>query len=56
VGLTGGYLALILGLILSEEVSNSVLNATMFVNGMPSTGAFALTSFLNADGKSFKHD
>jgi hypothetical protein len=51
VGVAGRYLALMIGLILPEEIGHSVMNVSMFVNGMPSTGAHALTNNLIADGK-----
>jgi hypothetical protein len=43
------YLALLLGLVFSEEVSLSWTNVAMFVRGFPSISAFAVTSRVESD-------
>ena len=40
----GYFLGLMLGLVLSEEMSHSVLNVAMLVQGLPSVAAFSLVS------------
>lgn len=37
------YIALILGLVLSEEIANAWINMSMLVKGMPSISAYTLT-------------
>jgi len=44
-----GYLVLILGLILYEEISHVWLNVSMFVRGTPSVAAFTLLSSFDSD-------
>ncbi|KAL9182919.1 hypothetical protein ACHAXT_004198 [Thalassiosira profunda] len=44
-----GYLSLILGLILYEEISHVWLNTSMFVRGTPSVAAFTLLSHFDSD-------
>ena len=43
-GLRPAYLSLILGLVLTEEISHSLLNTSMMVRGMPSTSAHYFVS------------
>lgn len=43
------YLALLLGLVFSEEISLSWTNAAMFVRGLPSISAYAVTSKVESD-------
>jgi hypothetical protein len=43
------YLSLILGLVFTEEISLSWTNVGMFVSGMPSISAFAITSRVESD-------
>jgi hypothetical protein len=43
------YLSLILGLVLTEEISMSWLNASMLVRAMPSVSAHSLVSHLGSD-------
>jgi hypothetical protein len=43
------YLSLILGLVFNEEISLSWTNVGMFVSGMPSISAFAITSRVESD-------
>ena len=42
-GIRPAYIALILGLVLVEEISNAWVNVSMLVWGMPSISAYALT-------------
>jgi len=44
-----GYISLILGLILYEEISHVSLNVAMFVRGVPSVGAYTLLSVFDSD-------
>ncbi|KAL7528459.1 hypothetical protein ACHAXR_002458 [Thalassiosira sp. AJA248-18] len=44
-----GYLSLILGLILYEEISHVWLNVSMFVRGTPSVAAYTLISNFDSD-------
>lgn len=44
-----GYLSLVLGLILFEEISHVWLNVSMFVRGTPSVAAFTLLSSFDSD-------
>jgi hypothetical protein len=43
------YLALLLGLVFSEEISLSWTNVAMFVRGMPSISAYSVTSGMESD-------
>jgi len=49
IGVKPAYLSLILGLVLTEEISLSLANAVMYVRGYPSISAFALTTHLPSD-------
>ena len=44
-----GYLSLVLGLILYEELSHAWLNVSMFVRGTPSVAAYTLISSFDSD-------
>ena len=44
-----GYLTLILGLLLHEELSHVSLNVAMFIRGMPSVAAFTIVSSSDSD-------
>lgn len=44
-----GYLSLILGLVLYEEISHAWLNVSMFVRGTPSVAAYTLLSAFDSD-------
>lgn len=48
-GIRPAYLALILGLVLQEEIANAWINASMLVWGMPSISAYALTQPITID-------
>ena len=43
------YLALILGLVFTEELSFSWINAAMFIHGMPSISAYEITANVGSD-------
>jgi len=42
-GVRPGYISLIIGLVLSEEIGSVAVNVSMLVRGMPSISAYALT-------------
>lgn len=48
-GIRPAYIALILGLVLIEEISNSWVNVSMLVWGMPSISAFTLSQPVSVD-------
>ena len=47
--LKSGYLSLILGLLLHEEISHAWLNVAMFIQGMPSVAAYTIVSSFDSD-------
>ena len=49
VELRPGYLSLLVGLVLSEEISNVWLNVSMFVRGTPSIAAYTILSSFDSD-------
>lgn len=48
-GTRPAYIALVLGLVLSEEISNVWLNASMLVRGTPSISAYTITQPITID-------
>lgn len=48
-GVRPGYLSLILGLVLTEEISQVMINVGMLVQGRPSVSAYALKAHVTSD-------